>query len=159
VEDDNSDDSDKDDETTAATQYGEDDESDDEYGTSTRDGELVDENQYDSEADLFDNFSSSSSSLDVIEKHRFNDGMNGIADVANKAVLSLRLRNIFKINSRNKSDENIAKNSSAGKRSENATLESLRSLQNRFVVDTSYFRRNISRQGFRLAKSPSRRMD
>ena len=72
---------------------------------------------------------------------------------------SLRLRNIFKINSRNKSDENIAKNSSAGKRSENATLESLRSLRNRFVVDTSYSHRNISRRGFRLAKSPFRRMD
>ena len=88
VEDDDSDESDKDDETTAATHYGEDDESDDEYGTWTRDGELVDENQYDSEADLFDNFSSSSSSSDVIEKRRFNDDTNGIADVANKAVLS-----------------------------------------------------------------------
>jgi len=94
VEDDDSDDSDKDDETTAATHYGEDDESDDEYGTSTRDGELVDENQYDSEADLFDNFSSSSSSLDVIEKRRFNDGTNGITDVANKAVLSPSSRHL-----------------------------------------------------------------
>ncbi|CAL6358378.1 unnamed protein product [Bathycoccus prasinos] len=94
VEDDDSDDSDKDDETTAATHYGEDDESDDEYGTSTREGELVDENQYDSEAEFFDNFSSSSSSLDVIEKRRFNDGTNGITDVANKAVLSPSSRHL-----------------------------------------------------------------
>jgi hypothetical protein len=89
VEDDDSDDSDiDDDETAAATQYEEDDESDDEHGARTRGGEFSDENQYDSELDLFDNSSSSSSSLDVIEKRRFNDGTNGVAGVANKAVLS-----------------------------------------------------------------------
>jgi len=89
VEDDDSDDSDiDDDETAAATQYEEDDESDDEHGARTRGGEFSDENQYDSELDLFDKSSSSSSSLDVIEKRRLNDGTNGVAGVANKAVLS-----------------------------------------------------------------------